>query len=123
MPFKSNNLNCQINNKNSCCITYKYCLSSTTKNQPLIIHNLKKKFNTNKNIFNKCNKNFCKFFNSNSIKEKNNNLNWVSFINNKINNKEILKKIRKIVEFKELKNKSMKKNLMHLLIFRNYSME
>ena len=110
IPFKSNNLNSQINNKNSCCIPNKYCLSSTAKNQPLIIHNLKKKFNGNRSIFNKDNKNFCKYFNSNTYKEKNNNMNVLSFINNK-NNGEILKKIRKIVEIKEPKNKSMKKHI------------
>ena len=111
IPFKSNNLNSQINNKNSCCINNKNCLSSTAKNYPLIIHNLKKKFNVNKNIFNKENKNFCQYFNSHCSKEKSNNLNFISFINNKINNKEILKKIRKIIEIKEPKNKSMKKNI------------
>ena len=117
IPFNSNNLNSQINNKNSYLNTNKCCLSSISKNKSLKIHNLKKKFNNNKLILiNKNNNNFHNYFNSNNSKENNNNLNFVNFLNNNkiitnLNNKDILKKIKKIVEIKEPKNKSMKKNI------------
>ena len=118
-PFNCNNLNSQINNKNnknSCCTSKKFCLSTTVKNKPLTIHNLKKKFDTNKKIFNKNNNNIHKYFNSNSSKEKNNDLNLVKFFNNNkiiynLNNKEIMKKIKKMIKIKGIKNKSMKKNI------------
>ena len=117
IPFNCNNINSQINNKNSCCNcnTNKYCLSSMAKNKPLKIQNLKKKFDTNTKIYNKDN-NLKKFFNSNLSKDKSNiDLNLMNFLNNNkiiynLNNKEILKKINKIVRIKESKNKSMKKN-------------
>lgn len=117
IPFNSNNLNSQINNKNSCCNTNKYCLSSMAKNNPLIIHNLKKKFDTNTKLSNKDNQKLKKFFTSNLSKDKNNmDLNLANFLNNNkiiynLNNKEIMKKINKIVRIKEPKNKSMKKNI------------
>ena len=85
------------------------------KNKPLKIQNLKKKFDTNTKIYNKDN-NLKKFFNSNLSKDKSNiDLNLMNFLNNNkiiynLNNKEILKKINKIVRIKESKNKSMKKN-------------
>ncbi len=116
MPFKCNNLNSQINNKNSCCTSKKFCLSTLAKNKPLTIHNLKKKFDTNKKIFNKDKNNLHKYFNSNLSKEKNNDLNLANFINNNkiiynLNNKEIMKKIRKMIKIKGIKNKSMKKHI------------
>ena len=114
IPFNSNNLNSQINTKNSCCNTNKYCLSSVAKNKPLIIQNLKKKIDINSKIYNKDNHDLHRFFNSNLSKDKNNDLNLINFLNNNkiiynLNNKEILKKINKIVRIKEPKNKSMKK--------------
>ena len=116
IPFNSNNLNSQIDNKNFYCNSNKFCLSSISKNNPAKIHNLKKKFNANKIINKQDNQNLHKYFNSNSSKENNNNLNLLNFLNKKkiisnLNNKDILKKIRKIVEIKEPKNKSMKKNI------------
>ena len=116
IPFNSNNLNSQLNNKNSCCNTNKCCLSSIVKNKPLIIQNLKKKFDNNSKIYNKDNHDLHRFFNSNLSKDKNNDLNLVNFLNNNkiiynLNNKEILNKINKIVRIKEPKNKSMKKNI------------
>ena len=114
IPFNSNNLNSQINTKNSCCNTNKCCLSSVMKNKPLIIQNLKKKIDTNSKIYNKDNHDLHRFFNLNLSKDKNNDLNLINFLNNNkiiynLNNKEILKKINKIVRIKEPKNKSMKK--------------
>ena len=128
IPFNSNNLNSQINNKNSCCNTKKYCLSSFPINKSIKIHNLKKKFKTNKIVFNENNQNLSKYFNSYSSKEKNsNNLNLINFLkNNKIlsniNNQDILKKIKKIVEKKEPKNKSMKKNINTQKLLTDYSL-
>jgi hypothetical protein len=115
IPFNSNNLNSQINNKNSFFNSNKFCLSSISKNNPIKILNLKKKFYANKIINKQDNQNFNKYFNSNS-REKNNNQNVLNFLNkNKIirnlNNKDLLKKIKKIVDIKESKNKSMKKNI------------
>ena len=87
------------------------------KNNPLIIHNLKKKFDTNTKLSNKDNQKLKKFFTSNLSKDKNNmDLNLANFLNNNkiiynLNNKEIMKKINKIVRIKEPKNKSMKKNI------------
>ena len=126
IPLNSNNLNSQINNKNSCCITNKFCLSSFVKNKPLKIHNLKKKFNTNKKLINEDNHNFYNFFNSYSSKEKKNNLNLLNFINNNkiicnLNNKEILQKVKKIVKYKKPKNKSMKKNINTQKLLTDYS--
>ena len=114
IPFNCNNLNSQINNKNSCCNTNKCCLSSVVKNKPLIIQNLKKKLDTNSKIYNKDNHDLHRFFNLNLSKDKNNDLNLLNFFNNNkiiynLNNKEILKKINTIVRIKEPKNKSMKK--------------
>ena len=116
IPFNSNNLNSQINNKNSCFNSNKFCLSSISKNNPVKILNLKKKFYANKIINKQDDQNFHKYFNSNSSKEKNNNQNVLNFLNNNkiirnLNNKDLLKKIKKIVDIKEPKNKSMKKNI------------
>lgn len=126
IPLNSNNLNSQINNKNSCCNTNKFCLSSFVKTKPLKIHNLKKKFNTNKNLINEDNHNFFNIFNSYSSKEKNNNLNLLNFINNNkiicnLNNNEILQKVKKIVKYKKPKNKSMKKNINTQKLLTDYS--
>ena len=126
IPLNSNNLNSQINNKNSCCNTNKCCLSSFAKNKPLKMHNLKKKFNTNKKSMNEDNHNFYNFFNSYSSKEKNNNLNLINFINNNkiicnLNNKDILQKVIKIVKYKKSKNKSMKKNINTQKLLTDYS--
>ncbi len=112
IPFNCNNLNSQINNKKLRCTSKKVCLSSLAKNKPLAIHNLKKKFSIHKKIFNKNNNNLYKYFNSNTSKEKNNDLNLVNFLNNNkiiynLNNKDI----KKIVKMKEPKYKSMKKNI------------
>ena len=126
IPLNSNNLNSQINNKNSCCNTNKFCLSSFVKNKPLKIHNLKKQLNNNKKLTNEDNPNFYNFFNSYSSIEKNNNLNLLNFINNnkiicKLNNKDILQKVKKIVKYKKPKNKSMKKNINTQKLLTDYS--
>lgn len=126
IPLNSNNLNSQINNKNSCLNTNKFCLSSFAKNKPLKIHNLKQKFNTNKKLVKEGNQNFSNFFNSYLSKDKNNNLNLLSFINNNkiicnLNNKDILQQVKKIVKYKNPKNKSMKKNINTQKLLTDYS--
>ena len=117
IPFNSTTLNSQIVNKNASCNTNsnnKYCLSSLIRNKTSTIHNLKKKYYTNKKLFNKEN-NLHNYFNYSS-KEKNKDINFVNFLkNNKmmcdLNNKEILRKIKKIIEIKKPKNNSMKKDI------------
>jgi len=117
IPFNSNTINSQIINKNASCNTNsynKYCLSSFIRNKTSTIHNLKKKYNTNKKLLSKEN-NLHNYFNYSS-KEKNKDINFVNFLkNNKLmcdlNNKEILRKIKKIIEIKKPKNNSMKKDI------------
>ena len=117
IPFNSNTINSQIVNKNASCNTNsynKYCLSSFIRNKTSTIHNLKKKYNTNKKLLSKEN-NLHNYFNYSS-KEKNKDINFVNFLkNNKLmcdlNNKEILRKIKKIIEIKKPKNNSMKKDI------------
>lgn len=117
IPFNSNTINSQIVNKNASCNTNsynKYCLSSFIRNKTSTIHNLKKKYNTNKKFLSKEN-NLHNYFNYSS-KEKNKDINFVNFLkNNKLmcdlNNKEILRKIKKIIEIKKPKNNSMKKDI------------
>ena len=117
IPFNSNTINSQIVNKNASCNTNsnnKYCLSSLIRNKTSTIHNLKKKYKTNKKLFNKEN-NLHNYFNYSS-KEKNKDINFVNFLkNNKLmcdlNNKEILRKIKKIIDVKKPKNNSMKKDI------------
>ena len=117
IPFNSNTINSQIINKNASCNTNsynKYCLSSFIRNKASTIHNLKKKYSTNKKFLNKEN-NLHNYFNYSS-KEKNKDINFVNFLkNNKLmcdlNNKEILRKIKKIIEIKKPKNNSMKKDI------------
>lgn len=117
IPFNSNTINSQIVNKNASCNTNsynKYCLSSFIRNKTSTIHNLKKKYNTNKKLLSKEN-NLHNYFNYSS-KEKNKDINFVNFLkNNKLmcdlNNKEILRKIKKIIDIKKPKNNSMKKDI------------
>jgi len=117
IPFNSNTINSQIVNKNASCNTNsynKYCLSSFIRNKTSTIHNLKKKYNTNKKFLSKEN-NLHNYFNYSS-KEKNKDINFVNFLkNNKLmcdlNNKEILRKIKKIIDIKKPKNNSMKKDI------------
>jgi hypothetical protein len=116
IPFNSNTINSQIVKNASCNTNFnnKYCLSSLIRNKTSTIHNLKKKYNTNKKLFNKEN-NLHNYFNYSS-KEKNKDINFVNFLkNNKLmcdlNNKEILRKIKKIIEIKKPKNNSMKKDI------------
>ena len=116
IPFNSNTINSQIFNKNASCNTNsynKYCLSSFIRNKTSTIHNLKKKYNTNKKFLSKEN-NLHNYFNYSS-KEKNKDINFVNFLKNNnlmcdLNNKEILRKIKKIIEIKKPKNNSMKKD-------------
>ena len=117
IPFNSNTINSQIFNKNASCNTNsnnKNCLSYLIINKTSKIHNLKKKYNTNKKLFNKEN-NFHNYFNCSS-KEKNKDINFVNFLKkNKmicdLNNKEFLRKIKKIIDIKKPKNNSMKKDI------------
>ena len=117
IPFNSNTINSLIVNNNASCNTNsnnKNCLSSFIRNKASTIHNLKKKYNTNKKFLNKEN-NLHNYFNCSS-KEKNKDINFVNFLkNNKLmydlNNKEILRKIKKIIEIKKPKNNSMKKDI------------
>ena len=107
--FNSNTINSQIINKNSSYNTNKYCLSSFIKNKTSKIHNLKKNYNTNKEIYNKDNNNIYNY--SNYSKEKIKDINYINFYDKimyDLNNKEIFKNIKRNNDNKP-KNKSMKK--------------
>ena len=116
LPFNSNAVNSQIINKNSSCNDKNCYMSSFVRNKNSKIKNLKKKFNTNKIIFNKYNNNkLCNHFNSIS-KEKNKNTNLVKFLNNNkiiydLNDKGIKNRIYKFMGIKKQKNYSMKKDI------------